>query len=80
MHACARVVELVDTRDLKSLGLTAVPVQVRVRVPFQRYRTQGFTDHLPYSQANAFFRHADLDSHILSVRASDVSMTGKSVR
>ena len=34
MLACARVVELVDTRDLKSLGLTAVPVQVRVRVPF----------------------------------------------
>ncbi|GEM_PF-2453875 len=34
MHACARVVELVDTRDLKSLGLTAIPVQVRVRVPY----------------------------------------------
>lgn len=29
----ARVVKLVDTRDLKSLALTSVPVQVRLRVP-----------------------------------------------
>ena len=29
----ARVVELVDTRDLKSLGSDTVPVQVRPRVP-----------------------------------------------
>ena len=33
MLACARVVELVDTRDLKSLGLTAVPVRLRVPAP-----------------------------------------------
>ena len=29
----ARVVELVDTRDLKSLDRDIVPVQVRARVP-----------------------------------------------
>ena len=29
----ARVVELVDTRDLKSLDRNIVPVQVRLRVP-----------------------------------------------
>ena len=29
----ARVVELVDTRDLKSLGVRAVPVQVRPGAP-----------------------------------------------
>ena len=29
----ARVVELVDTRDLKSLDLQVVPVQVRPRAP-----------------------------------------------
>ena len=29
----ARLVELVDTRDLKSLDLTVVPVQVRQRAP-----------------------------------------------
>ena len=29
----ASVVKLVDTRDLKSLGRNAVPVQVRLRVP-----------------------------------------------
>jgi hypothetical protein len=32
----ARVVELVDTRDLKSLVSNDVPVQVRLRVPFQQ--------------------------------------------
>ena len=30
---CARLVELVDTRDLKSLDLKVVPVQVRQRAP-----------------------------------------------
>ncbi len=30
----ARVVELVDTRDLKSLAGNSVPVQVRPRAPF----------------------------------------------
>ena len=30
----ARVVELVDTRDLKSLDRNIVPVQVRPRVPY----------------------------------------------
>ena len=33
----ARVVELVDTRDLKSLARNSVPVQVRPRVPTYRY-------------------------------------------
>ena len=32
-NSYARVVKLVDTRDLKSLDLTVVPVQVRPRVP-----------------------------------------------
>ena len=32
----ARVVELVDTRDLKSLDRNIVPVQVRPRVPLDR--------------------------------------------
>ena len=32
----ARVVELVDTRDLKSLDRNIVPVQVRPRVPDYR--------------------------------------------
>ena len=31
----ARVVELVDTRDLKSLDRNIVPVQVRPRAPFK---------------------------------------------
>ena len=31
----ARVVKLVDTRDLKSLGLTAVPVRFRFRAPIK---------------------------------------------
>ena len=30
----ARVVELVDTRDLKSLALIGVPVRFRLRAPF----------------------------------------------
>lgn len=33
----ARVVELVDTRDLKSLGLTAVRVQVPLCAPVRPY-------------------------------------------
>ncbi len=33
-NSYARVVELVDTRDLKSLASNGVPVQVRLRVPF----------------------------------------------
>ena len=32
-HIRARVVELVDTRDLKSLGGNSVPVRVRPRAP-----------------------------------------------
>ena len=32
----ARVVELVDTRDLKSLDRNIVPVQVRPRVPLKQ--------------------------------------------
>ena len=35
---CARVVKLVDTRDLKSLVSNDVPVQVRPRAPFLLYR------------------------------------------
>jgi hypothetical protein len=33
-HAFARVAELVDARDLKSLALTGVPVRFRPRAPF----------------------------------------------
>ena len=33
----ARVVELVDTRDLKSLASNGVPVQVRLRVPYNYF-------------------------------------------
>ena len=33
----ARVVKLVDTRDLKSLAGNSVPVQVRPRAPFQSF-------------------------------------------
>jgi hypothetical protein len=36
----ARVVELVDTRDLKSLASNGVPVQVRLRVPFFLFKRQ----------------------------------------
>ncbi len=38
----ARVVELVDTRDLKSLGFTAVTVRVRLRAPFTRLQSPMF--------------------------------------
>jgi hypothetical protein len=31
----ARMVELVDTRDLKSLASNGMPVQVRLRVPLR---------------------------------------------
>ena len=34
----ARVVELVDTRDLKSLASNGVPVQVRLRVPVNLFK------------------------------------------
>ena len=34
-HLCARVVELVDTMDLKSIVLKDVPVRVRPRVPLE---------------------------------------------
>lgn len=44
----ARVVELVDTRDLKSLASNSVPVQVRLRVPLHSpilsYRTSKAPD------------------------------------
>ncbi len=33
LHIAARLVKLVDTRDLKSLGRKALPVQVRQRAP-----------------------------------------------
>ena len=36
----ARVVKLVDTRDLKSLAGNSVPVQVRPRAPFLSYKFQ----------------------------------------
>ena len=44
----ARVVKLVDTRDLKSLASNSVPVQVRLRVPLYSpilsYRTAKASD------------------------------------
>ena len=41
-HDCvALVVELVDTRDLKSLGVRAVPVQVRPGAPSKKMRRVG---------------------------------------
>ncbi len=36
----ALVVELVDTRDLKSLGVRAVPVQVRPGAPYIKTSTE----------------------------------------
>ncbi len=39
----ARVVKLVDTRDLKSLAGNSVPVQVRPRAPF--YYSKTLQDH-----------------------------------
>ena len=39
----ARVVELVDTRDLKSLGGDSVPVQVRPRAPLLILSTQSLS-------------------------------------
>ena len=36
----ARVVELVDTRDLKSLASNSVPVQVRLRVPYTNFKVK----------------------------------------
>ena len=42
-NSYARVVKLVDTRDLKSLDLTVVPVQVRPRVPLQINNSSKFT-------------------------------------
>lgn len=56
MHACARVVELVDTRDLKSLGLTAVPVQVRVRVPYLTLSVTRLSSHLPFFSVSSTTR------------------------
>ena len=43
----ARVVELVDTRDLKSLGGDSVPVRVRPRAPFIRDKIHQKRGHLP---------------------------------
>ncbi len=45
LRPSARVVKLVDTRDLKSLALTSVPVRVRLRAPlfcFKPLIIQGF--------------------------------------
>ena len=43
----ARVVKLVDTRDLKSLALTSVPVQVRLRVPLYSSMLSHRVDKAP---------------------------------
>ena len=47
----AQVVELVDTRDLKSLEGDFVPVQVRPRVPFRRK-----LGSINYKSVRAYFR------------------------
>ena len=44
----ARVVELVDTRDLKSLDRNIVPVQVRPRVPLIMPKRYNITESLSY--------------------------------
>ncbi len=65
----ARVVKLVDTRDLKSLASNSVPVQVRLRVPLHSpilsYRTakapdiRGFVvSGVPYCPALSIPIHA----------------------
>jgi hypothetical protein len=41
----ARVVKLVDTRDLKSLASNSVPVQVRPRAPFS-FIFKGIQDQM----------------------------------
>ena len=40
LDSIARVVELVDTRDLKSLACKSVTVQVRPRVPFHQHSVE----------------------------------------
>ena len=43
----ARLVELVDTRDLKSLDLAVVPVQVRQRAPMElNFKSPRFAQFL----------------------------------
>ena len=48
----AAVVELADTRDLKSLGSDIVPVQVRSAAPIKRQELRIFSEFLPF-----FFFH-----------------------
>ena len=45
-YAQARVVELVDTRDLKSLGGNSVPVRVRPRAPFAAGRLESIVPYI----------------------------------
>ena len=55
----ARVVKLVDTRDLKSLASNSVPVQVRLRVPLHSpilsYRTAKAPDIRGFVVSNVLY-------------------------
>ena len=82
--APARVVELVDTRDLKSLGSNAVPVQVRPRAPriATKKGIKGFflrcrfsvSGHFVQPVSNFFFLHFLRSTQ--SPKATSASMHG----
>ncbi len=67
----ARVVELVDTRDLKSLVLTDVPVQVRPRVPF--HQTKLLVYNLKYAAVAQLVEH-----HVANVNVTSSSLVSRS--
>ena len=59
MSAPAAVVELVDTRDLKSLAFTGVPVRVRSAAPKSSPAFAGLLFGYPRRDENRRFEHED---------------------